>query len=60
MCVRVCATYITGEVITLLDDSDENWWRGETQLSEGLFPASFVSKNLNKDPEPCEYKPMGS
>ena len=34
--------------------SDENWWRGETQLGTGLFPASFVSTNLSVDPEPCE------
>jgi signal transducing adaptor molecule len=45
-------SFRAGEIVTLLDDSDENWWRGETQLGQGLFPASFVSKNLNKDPEP--------
>lgn len=35
--------------------SDENWWKGQTQLGTGLFPASFVSANLSADPEPCEY-----
>lgn len=35
--------------------SDENWWKGETQLGTGLFPASFVSSNLSVDPEPCEF-----
>ena len=40
--------------------SDENWWRGRTHLGEGLFPASFVSKNLNVDPEPCERVGGGS
>ena len=34
--------------------SDENWWRGESPIGQGLFPASFVSKDLNIDPEPCE------
>lgn len=39
----------------LLMFSDENWWRGQTQLGTGLFPASFVSANLKVDPEPCEW-----
>lgn len=34
--------------------SDENWWKGETHLGKGLFPASFVSSDLSVDPEPCE------
>ena len=34
--------------------SDENWWKGETHLGTGLFPASFVSSDLSVDPEPCE------
>ena len=41
-------------LLSLISDSDENWWRGETQLGTGLFPASFVSTNLSVDPEPCE------
>lgn len=47
-------TFRAGEIITLLDSSDENWWRGETQLGSGLFPASFVSANLSQDPEPSK------
>ena len=34
--------------------SDGNWWKGETQLGTGLFPASFVSTDLSVDPEPCK------
>ena len=34
--------------------SDENWWKGESHLGTGLFPASFVSSDLSVDPEPCE------
>ena len=37
-----------------LSFSDENWWKGETQLGTGLFPASFVSTDLSMEPEPCE------
>jgi len=47
-------SFRAGEVVILLDDSDENWWRGRSHLGEGLFPASFVSKNLNVDPEPSK------
>ena len=43
-----------GHLTTPTPCSDENWWRGETQLGTGLFPASFVSTNLSMDPEPCE------
>ena len=28
-------------------------------MGEGLFPASFVSKNLNVDPEPCKRAELG-
>ena len=39
---------------TTFSASDENWWKGETHLGTGLFPASFVSSDLSVDPEPCE------
>lgn len=48
-------SFRAGEILTVLDDSDENWWTGETQLGKGLFPASFVSSNLSVEPQPCEY-----
>lgn len=45
-------TFKAGELIELLDDSDQNWWKGRTSLGTGLFPANFVSKNIQRDPEP--------
>ncbi|KAL3313651.1 hypothetical protein Ciccas_007747 [Cichlidogyrus casuarinus] len=34
------------DVITLLDSSDPNWWRGKLHNREGLFPAQFVTSEL--------------
>ncbi|XP_065897860.1 signal transducing adapter molecule 1-like isoform X2 [Dysidea avara] len=45
-------SFKAGEVIELIDDSDQNWWKGSTSLGTGLFPANFVSKNMQKEPEP--------
>lgn len=33
-------------------NSDENWWTGMTLCGSGLFPASFVTRDLTVSPEP--------
>jgi growth factor receptor-binding protein 2 len=32
-----------GDVITVTNRTDANWWRGEIGTREGLFPAAYVS-----------------
>ena len=39
-------TFKTDDIISVTDNTDQNWWKGRTPKSSGLFPANFVTRQL--------------
>lgn len=47
-------TFKAGDILTITDDSDQHWWKGINNGVEGLFPANFVTKNLQQPVETAQ------
>ncbi|KAH9256944.1 hypothetical protein BASA81_004765 [Batrachochytrium salamandrivorans] len=43
----------TGDAVTVLEYVDEQWWRGQVNGNEGIFPADFVAKDQPPHEDPA-------
>ncbi|EPB74680.1 VHS domain protein [Ancylostoma ceylanicum] len=41
-------SFVSGDLITVTDDSNPNWWCGRIGVQQGLFPSSFVTSDLSE------------
>ncbi|KAM4591206.1 intersectin-1 isoform 4-T4 [Odontesthes bonariensis] len=42
--------FLKGQVITVLNKDDCDWWKGELNGREGLFPSNYVKMTTDTDP----------
>lgn len=48
--------FLKGQVITVVNKDDCDWWKGELGGREGLFPSNYVKLTADTDPSAqCEY-----
>uniref|UniRef100_A0A8C2Z1Y7 Intersectin 1 n=1 Tax=Cyclopterus lumpus TaxID=8103 RepID=A0A8C2Z1Y7_CYCLU len=48
--------FLKGQVITVVNKDDCDWWKGELGGREGLFPSNYVKLTTDTDPSTqCEY-----
>ena len=40
--------FTRGDIITVIEQIDENWYRGSINGSDGMFPSSFVTENVHQ------------
>jgi hypothetical protein len=60
-------SFVAGDTIEIVDNTDPNWWTGRLNGKQGLFPSSYV-ENLSRPVPPVKsgatakkpYKPFGA